>query len=66
VSRDERAEFYALVVQAFELRETPYLRDAVDAIVVWQERRPLVALERRQEREAALKRKRRRVGGAAS
>jgi hypothetical protein len=52
VTRREQAELYALVVQAWELRDGPYLRDAVAAIVTWHERRPLAALEHRQLREA--------------
>ncbi len=44
----------ALVLQAFELRQTPYLRDAVDAIVAAYERKPLTLLERRQERTGRL------------
>jgi len=39
----------ALVEQAWELRRSPYLIDAVDAIVEWYERRPLRALEQQQE-----------------
>jgi hypothetical protein len=54
VTRDEQLELYALVVQAFELRGTPYLVDACTAIEQWHERRPLTALERRQAREAEL------------
>ena len=44
----------ALVLQAMELRETPYLRDAVTAIVDEYEREPLARLERRQERIGRL------------
>jgi hypothetical protein len=44
----------ALVGQAFELRETPYCRDAVDAIVEWHARRYLRRLEHEQERAAEL------------
>jgi len=56
VTPAERQELYALVCQAFELRERPYLRDAVAAIVAWHERRPLAAVERRQTREAEERR----------
>jgi hypothetical protein len=52
VTRREREELYALVVQAWELREGPYLREAVAAIVEWHERRPLTRLERDQGRLA--------------
>jgi hypothetical protein len=38
VNADDR-ELRALVDQAFELRETPYLVDAVAAIVEWHEHR---------------------------
>jgi hypothetical protein len=48
----ECAELHALVLQAWELRDGPYLREAVEAIVAWHERRPLTRLERRQAREA--------------
>jgi hypothetical protein len=46
----EKSELYALVVQAWELRDGPYLRDAAAAIVAWHERRPLARLEREPER----------------
>lgn len=36
-SDEENAQLMRLVHQAFELRETPYLRDAVEAIVRWRE-----------------------------
>jgi hypothetical protein len=52
VTGREQAELYALVVQAWELRDGPYLRDAVAAIVTWHERRPLTALERRDQERA--------------
>jgi hypothetical protein len=44
----------ALVSQAWELRETPYLIDACKAIEDWYFRLPLSELERRQERNAWL------------
>lgn len=50
----EERELQALVYQAFEMRDTPYLLDAVGAIVTWHERRPLLELERRQQRHADL------------
>jgi hypothetical protein len=37
----EDRELRALVDQAFDLRGTPYLRDAVEAIVEWHQRRYL-------------------------
>jgi hypothetical protein len=45
-------ELRALVYQAWELRGTPYLIDAVRAIVDWQERKPLAEFELQQERDA--------------
>lgn len=44
----------ALVIQAMELRQTPYLADAVKAIVDEHEREPLARFERQQERIATL------------
>jgi hypothetical protein len=52
----EERELRALVDQAWELRGTPYLRDACEAIVDWHERRHLRRLEAEQERTAALRR----------
>jgi hypothetical protein len=49
-----------LTDQAWELRQTPYLRDACEAIIEWHERRHLRRLEREQERAAALARLMRR------
>jgi hypothetical protein len=46
----EETELRALVIQAFELRETPYLVDACDAITGWFTRLPLTLFEREQER----------------
>lgn len=43
-----------LVAQAWELRASPYLRDAVEAIVDAHDRRALEEFERRQESEARL------------
>ncbi len=58
VTASERAsldrELRALVLQAWELRRTPYLRDAVEAIVAAHERAPLTLLEARQERRGRL------------
>jgi hypothetical protein len=44
----EQEELRVLVYQACELRESPYLRDACEAIVEWAGRRPLARLERAQ------------------
>ncbi|MGZ8706835.1 MAG: hypothetical protein ACXW0R_05560 [Gaiellaceae bacterium] len=52
VPRTDARELHALVCQAFDLRETPYDRDACEAIIDWHERRWLRALERKQERDA--------------
>lgn len=49
-------ELRALVDQAWELRDGPYLDDAVAAIVDWHERRHLRELERRQEHDARIPR----------
>jgi hypothetical protein len=46
----------ALVGQAFELGDSPYFRDAVDAIVDTWDRRGLTAFEHRQQQRADLKR----------
>lgn len=43
-----------LVCQAFELRESPYLLDAIAAIVDAHARMPLTLLESRQERNARV------------
>jgi hypothetical protein len=53
VTSGETAVLRALVLQAWELRDGPYLRDAVEALVAWHERRPLAALEEAQAFEAA-------------
>jgi hypothetical protein len=54
VTPEEDRELAALVAQAFELRGTPYLRDAVEAIVDWHDRRQLRRYEREQRARAAL------------
>jgi hypothetical protein len=54
VTAAEERELRALVYQAFELRESGYLVDAVADIIEWFERRPLAELEQRQERQARL------------
>jgi hypothetical protein len=51
---DEEQELRALVITAMDLRGTGYLRDAVEAIVDWHERRALRRYERRQEERARL------------
>jgi hypothetical protein len=53
VTADE-LELRALAAQAFDLRATPYFRDAIAAIVDWHDRRHLRAYERRQEELARL------------
>lgn len=50
-TRDEQDELYERVAQAWELRDSPYLSDAVAAIVNWYERRRLTRLE--QQKAAA-------------
>jgi hypothetical protein len=54
VTEDE--QLMALVVQAFDLRGTPYLTDACQAVVAWFERRHLRRLEHEQIELAALQR----------
>jgi hypothetical protein len=58
----EDLELRALVDQAFELRETPYVLDAVEAIVDWWDRRYLRARERRDQEFAELVRLLERTG----
>jgi hypothetical protein len=53
---EEEHELRALVITAMDLRGTGYLRDAVDAIVDWHERRHLRRYERRQQELARLAR----------
>lgn len=48
------AELFALVVQAFQLRGSPYFIDACAAIADWHDRRQLAALDRRQKLNARL------------
>ena len=62
----EEEELRAFVLQAWELRGTPYLVDAVAAIVDWAERLPLTRLERRQGRHAWLVRLLRETDSARS
>jgi hypothetical protein len=52
----EGEQLRALVLQAWELRETPYAVDACRAIVDWNQRRPLARLERDQEDQARARR----------
>jgi hypothetical protein len=59
VTPAEAEELHALVIQAFDLRESPYFRDAVDAIVLWHERRPLRRHELSLEERASVTRFRR-------
>lgn len=44
----------ALAVQAFDLRDSPYFADAVEALVEKIERLPLLRYEQRQQRNAWL------------
>jgi hypothetical protein len=53
---DERNDLRALVIQAMDLRDGPYIQDAVEAIVDWHARRALTLLERRQEQDARIRR----------
>jgi hypothetical protein len=50
----ELRELRRLTDQAFDLRETPYLRDAIAAIEDWWERRHTRALDREEEQLAFL------------
>jgi hypothetical protein len=43
MTADEKAELYRLVVAAHSAKGTPKYDAAADAIVAWQERRPLQA-----------------------
>ncbi len=56
MTRREQRELYLLVGQAFELKGSPYLVDACEAIVAWNARRGLARLERAQGEIARLKR----------
>jgi hypothetical protein len=49
----EAPQLRRLVYEAFDLRKTPYLRDAVAAIVDWNERTLPDRLERQARRRAA-------------
>jgi hypothetical protein len=49
----EEAHIRRLVYDAFDLRDGPYLSDAVDAILDWRERTYLDRLERGAERAAS-------------
>lgn len=49
----ERERLRALVDQAWELRGSPYLRDACEAIIDWHDRRALARLELQQVKSAA-------------
>jgi hypothetical protein len=53
LSTDE-AELKAICAQAWELRDSGYLIDAVRSIEDWHDRRHLRALERREEHQAYL------------
>jgi len=54
LQRGRDGELEALVGQAWELRGTGYIYDAVDAILDWHDRRALRDLERRQARDARV------------
>lgn len=49
----EERDLYALVIQAWELRDSGYLRDAVAAIEEWRARLPLTRYERLRRRSIA-------------
>jgi hypothetical protein len=48
----ESDELYELVAQAWELRGSPYFRDACEAVVEWHQRRRLRRIEVEGERDA--------------
>jgi hypothetical protein len=50
----EDAQLRRLVYQAFDLRETPYFRDACEAILDWNDRTLPDRLERRARRAASF------------
>jgi hypothetical protein len=52
--RDEEALLRALIIQAYDLKGSPYFVDAVAAIVDAFEREPLARLERKQGRIGSL------------
>jgi hypothetical protein len=52
--RRELGELRRLTDQAFDLRETPYLRDAITAIEDWWQARSTRAVEREEEQLALL------------
>jgi hypothetical protein len=54
VTKKEEAELRGLVIQAWQLRDTPYFVDACAAIVDWSVQRPLAALYREQAFDAAV------------
>jgi hypothetical protein len=56
VTAREEQELRALVCQAYDHRDSPYLVDFCTAIVEWFERRPLARLEHEQDRHARLRR----------
>jgi hypothetical protein len=58
MSAEQRFEeqLRALVCQAFDLRDGPYLHDAVEAIVEAWHRRPLTVLELQQEQQGRVRR----------
>ncbi len=45
----EERELFRLVSQAWDLRDTPYVHDAVEAIITWHETRVVRELDRRDE-----------------
>jgi hypothetical protein len=52
-SEEEQAQLRRLVNDAYDVRETAYLRDAVDAITFWQERTWPDRVERHARRAAS-------------
>lgn len=49
---EDELELRRLCGQAFELKGTPYLRDACEAIIEWHDRRHVRVLERRERQRA--------------
>jgi len=52
-SPEEDAALMRLVFEAFDLRDGPYCRDAVEAVADWSERTRPDRLERHARREAS-------------
>jgi len=50
LDREDLVELRALVDEAFDLRDTPYMGDACEHIIEWRARTNLRQLERRRDR----------------